>query len=157
MQSTSRLAILVITAMISNLAIADRLVLSPTAESVAPNSYLIESFISTRHHPEDTTWFRYAALGGPEIEIEQHTSFLGSTRRYAFNLNHTLLSDLGQNPSVSVGVRDLFGTSSERMGLYLAASRVIPLSKHQRGLLTEMTEIKHPFRAGVKAQPGIEF
>ena len=24
-------------------------------------------------------------------------------------------------------------------------------------LVTEMTEIKHPFRSGVKAQPGIEF
>ncbi|HHY50664.1 MAG TPA: cob(I)yrinic acid a,c-diamide adenosyltransferase, partial [Alphaproteobacteria bacterium] len=24
-------------------------------------------------------------------------------------------------------------------------------------LVTEMTEIKHPFRAGVKAQPGIEY
>ena len=24
-------------------------------------------------------------------------------------------------------------------------------------LVTEMTEIKHPFRAGVKAQPGVEF
>ena len=59
-------------------------------------------------------------------------------------------------------IRDLVaGYTVTSLGKELA-HKIEPLSQvelieKQIALVTEMTEIKHPFRAGVKAQPGIEF
>ncbi|MEO1733333.1 MAG: cob(I)yrinic acid a,c-diamide adenosyltransferase [Pseudomonadota bacterium] len=54
-------------------------------------------------------------------------------------------------------VLDALGTRSERTSVILTGRDAKPELCDYADLVTEMTEVKHPFKAGIKAQRGIDF
>lgn len=54
-------------------------------------------------------------------------------------------------------VLDLINTKPDNLHLVLTGRNAKPEIIEQANLVTEMKEIKHPFKEGIKAQKGIEF
>ena len=59
-------------------------------------------------------------------------------KRHSLNIQYPLLTDLGNYPAVSIGIRDLLGTGREHDSVYFALSHNIPLSDRQDKLLKEL-------------------
>ncbi len=69
------------------------------------------------------------------LGIEIQTQFINIANKQrnltSLDVQYPILSEFGQFPSVSVGVRDLLGTGSEHHSLYAAAGKSFILSKDQ--------------------------
>jgi len=108
---------------------ADRVVLGPSAETLAPNSGRIQFLLGMKPEQANRVWADYASPAGIELELERLDLHSESKKRYSFNIEYPLLPDFGATPAVAVGVRDLTGTGVEHGGLYLVLTHSIPLSE----------------------------
>ena len=66
---------------------------------------------------------------------------------YAINLNLVELND----------ILDLINTKPSKLDLVLTGNHAKPEIIEVADLVTEMKEIKHPFKSGIKAKKGIDF
>lgn len=117
---------------------ADRILLAPQAETLAPNTVKWDFSLSPYRRNESYLWLQYASPVGIELEL-QRLELLGDfKKRYAFNIQYPLISDLGNTPAVSVGVRDLLSTGREHQALYLCVGKSLGLSDRQARVFQEL-------------------
>lgn len=122
----------------TSLACADRLVLAPQGETLAANSVKAEFALSPYRRDENYTWLQFSSPVGIELEFQRVELAADFKKRYALNIQYPLLTDLGQTPALSVGIRDALGTGLERQAVYLSASKNIGLSARQARLFREL-------------------
>lgn len=108
---------------------ADRVVLGPSAELLAPNSGKVQFLLGAKPAEANRLWLSYGSPGGIELELERLDLHTESKKRYSFNIEYPLLPDLGAAPAIAVGVRDLTGTGIEHGALYAVATHSFPLSE----------------------------
>ncbi|HZP84881.1 MAG TPA: YjbH domain-containing protein [Chthonomonadaceae bacterium] len=110
---------------------ADRIVLAPGGNTLAPLGFKTDYALNPDSHHQSFGWMQFTTTEGIEFEVERTTHFTHDETRYAFSVQYPLLSDLGTYPAISLGVRDLFGTGEEDHSVYLAAAKTVPLSDRQ--------------------------
>jgi len=116
---------------------ADRTVLAPNGDTLAPDHYKTEVALSPSRNLSNLIWMQYSTPQGIEMETERLDLNTSRKKGYAFNVQYPLFYDLGAYPSVAVGVRDLLGTGEEHGAFYLSASKSLPLSQKQARFLRE--------------------
>ncbi len=109
---------------------ADRVILAPTAETLAPNSARALFLLSTKPRDANRIWLNYASASGIELEAERLDLKSEGRKRYSFNVEYPVLPDLGATPAVAVGVRDLTGTGVEHRSFYGVATHSFALPEH---------------------------
>ncbi len=117
---------------------ADRVVLSPEGDTLAPNGFKTEFIAGPGKGPDNLSWLQFSTPQGIELEAQRQDLETDSKKRYAVNVEYPLVPEIRGVPAVSVGIRDLLGTGTEHGALYLAATRAFPLSRNQARLLREM-------------------
>lgn len=117
---------------------ADRTVLSPNGETLSANAYRFEFALKPTGRVTHLDWFTVATPEGIELETERVDGPTERKKRYSFNIQYPLTIPIGNLPTISLGVRDLFGTGTEHGAFYLAATRSVPLSDSQYKLIREM-------------------
>ena len=144
MQSPFRCAVLAASAMLTAMGFAgpcraDRTVLAPTGETLAPESVRTEFAIDPQRKFQNYIWLQYSTPQGIEMEAERLDLTGQRKKGYAFNLQYPLTVALSSAiPSVSIGVRDLTGTGNEHGAFYLVASKSVPLSDRQIRLVKDL-------------------
>ncbi len=108
---------------------ADRVVLGPSAETLAPDSARLEFLTGTDPAKANRLWLNYSSPAGIELELERDDLHTDRKKRYSFNIEYPILPDFGAAPAISVGVRDLTGTGIEHGGLYGVVTHSFPLSE----------------------------
>lgn len=109
---------------------ADRVVLGPSAETLAPNTGKAQFLLGTDPAEANRLWLSYSSPAGIELELERLDLHTETKKRYAFNIEYPLLPDLGAAPAVAVGVRDMTGTGIEHGGFYGVVTHSFPLPDH---------------------------
>jgi Exopolysaccharide biosynthesis protein YbjH len=116
---------------------ADRLLLAPSGEALAPDSSQGEFLIAPDHGDGNITWLQYGTPGGIKLD-GQRTDVISDPRAlYALNIQYPVLIDLNGLPSLSVGVRDLLGTGEDHRSFYIACTKALVLSRRQRRVVRE--------------------
>ncbi len=110
---------------------ADRILQAPLSSTVYPNSLQIQGLFSPSKHNNSLIWLQYGTPQGIEMEVQRSQQWPDPKARFGLNIAYPLLIDIGSIPSVSVGVRDLFGTGIDHMSVYAAVGRSVPLSAAQ--------------------------
>ena len=110
---------------------ADRIVLAPRGETLAPNTFRTEFTISPRDRDTNLIWLQLSTPDGIEMEIERADIHGDHHKRHSFNIQYPFIPDVGKGLAVSLGVRDLFGTGIEREAIYAVASHPVRLSDRQ--------------------------
>lgn len=121
--------LVVMAALASVQAHADRTILAPNGDTLAPNTFRSELAIDPTRRVQDRIWLQYSTPEGLELETERLD--LAGNRKigYAFNVQYPITVQLVRNlPAISVGVRDLTGTGDEHGAFYLSATRDLGLS-----------------------------
>lgn len=108
---------------------ADRVVLGPSAETLAPHTLKGQFLLGTKPEEANRFWLSYASPAGIELELERLDLHTETKKRYSFNIEYPILPDFGAMPAIAVGVRDLTGTGIEHGGLYAVATHSFPLSE----------------------------
>lgn len=108
---------------------ADRVILGPSAETLAPNTGRAQFLLSLDPAQGNRQWMNYSSPAGIELELERVDLHTERKKRYSFNVEYPILPDFGAAPAIAVGVRDLTGTGIEHGGLYLATTHSFPLSE----------------------------
>jgi hypothetical protein len=117
---------------------ADRTVLGPNGDTLAPDSYRTEFALNPQSKFQNLVWLQYSTPQGIELETERLDLTGEHKKGYALNIQYpityALISTL---PAISVGVRDLTGTGNEHGAFYIAATRSLALSDRQRNFVRE--------------------
>ncbi len=108
---------------------ADRVVLGPSAETLAPNTGRVQFLLGTKPEEANRLWLSYSSPAGIELELERLDLHTETKKRYSFNIEYPILPDFGAAPAIAVGVRDLTGTGIEHGGLYVVVTHSFPLSE----------------------------
>ena len=145
---------------ISVSAFADRTVLAPNGETLSPNSFKTQFAITGERGLSNRQWLQYSSPSSIELEIERIDLRNKNKKGYAFNVQYPIYYSLNRAiPSISAGVRDLFGTSEEHGAFYLATSKSIALSDDEYKIIRELkldlgvgTGRIAGFFAGIQAQ-----
>ncbi len=116
---------------------ADRYVLAPSASTLNPLGFKFDFLTAPSRGGENYSWVQYSSPVGIELEYNRFDRFGDGRIRNSFNLQYPILSDLGEFPAISVGVRDLFGTGTERGSFYLMVGKDLPLSDRLRRWIKE--------------------
>lgn len=116
---------------------ADRTVLSPNGDTLAPEHFKTEFALSPSRNFSNLIWMQYSTPQGIEVETERLDLNTERKKGYAFNVQYPLFYDLGPYPAVAIGVRDLLGTAEEHGAFYLAVSKALPLSGRQTRFVRE--------------------
>lgn len=112
---------------------ADRTVLGPNGDTLAPDSYRAEFALDPQRKFQNRIWLQYSTPQGIELETERLDLTGERKKGYALNIQYPITYSLVTAvPAVSVGVRDLTGTGNEHGALYVAATRTFALSERQR-------------------------
>ena len=82
-----------------------------------------------------------------KIQSKKYDIIILDEINYAVNLGLIELND----------VLDLIKTKPSELNLVLTGNHVKPEIIEEADLVTEMREIKHPFKSGIKAKKGIDF
>ena len=140
MQSRFALVSLFLLAVLHSLpARADRGVLAPTGDCLAPNTVKTQFAIDGQKRNSNRIWLQYASPGGVELEVERTDLASERSKGYAFNLQYPIAPSLSRAiPALSLGVRDLFGTSSEHGAFYFAISKTAGLSDDEYKILKDV-------------------
>jgi hypothetical protein len=118
---------------------AERTVLGPTGDTLAPESYRSEIALDPQGRVQDRIWLQYSTPQGIELETERLDLTGERKKRYSLNIQYPLTYSLVRNlPAISLGVRDLTGTGVEHGALYIAATRSISLSDRQHQWLRDL-------------------
>ena len=124
---------------VSGVARADRTVLAPNGETLSPNSFKTQFAITGENGLSNRLWFQYSSPSSIELEIERTDLRKDFKKGYSFNVQYPIYYSLNRAiPSVSVGVRDLFGTSDEHGAFYLATTKSIALSDDEYKIIREL-------------------
>jgi hypothetical protein len=117
---------------------ADRSVLGPTGDTLAPDSYRSEFALNPESKSQNRIWLQYSTPQGIELETER-IDLTGQHRKgYALNIQYPITYSLVASlPAIAVGVRDCMGTGNEHGAFYLAATKTIRLSDRQRRFAKE--------------------
>jgi hypothetical protein len=123
---------------IESAARADRSVLGPTGDTLAPDSYRSEFALDPQGKSQNRIWLQYSTPQGIELETER-LDLTGERRKgYALNIQYPITYSLVASlPAIAVGVRDCTGTGDEHGAFYLAATKSIRLSDRQRQFAKE--------------------
>ena len=70
---------------------------------------------------------------------------------------HTVVVTIKVQPGKTQQVLDALAARSAGVHVVVTGRNAAPELIDAADLVTEMTLVKHPFRDGVKAQPGVEF
>ncbi|MCS6776686.1 MAG: aminotransferase class I/II-fold pyridoxal phosphate-dependent enzyme [Chloroherpetonaceae bacterium] len=124
--------------LMSGMARADRMLFAPDGAALPPDSFRLEYAINPERRNASFAWAQYASPDGIEMELHRLDLERDTKNRYAFNLQYPLLQDLGATPALSVGARDLTLTGQERLSLFFAAGKSVPLSDRQARLVKEL-------------------
>ena len=137
----------------ASIAKADRTIFSPTGETIAPNSLKTQFAISGEFKNPNRNWLQYGSPGGIEIEVERLDLSTERKKGYALNLQYPITPSLSRAiPAVSLGVKDLFGSSNEHGSFYLAVSKSAGLSDNEYRILKE---VKFNFGVGTGRIAGL--
>jgi aminotransferase len=117
---------------------ADRVVFSPDASPLPPDSYKLDYWIKPERRNSSFAWAQYSTPEGMELEFNRVDLAFDRRNRYAFNVQYPMLQDLGATPALSVGVRDLTQTGVERTSFYFSVGKTVPLSDRQARLVREL-------------------
>jgi hypothetical protein len=118
---------------------ADRTVLGPNGDTLAPDSYRSEFALDPQRGYQNRIWLQYSTPQGIELETERLDLAGDRKKGYALNIQYPITYSLVSSlPAVSVGVRDLTGTGNEHGAFYIAATRNIRLSDRQVKFLSEL-------------------
>ena len=121
---------------------ADRIVLGPDGATLDPKGIKAEFAVTPYRGQQNISWLQYSLPQGLEIQT-QFINIANKQRNLtSLDLQYPILSEFGQFPSLSVGVRDLLGTGSEHHSLYAAVGKSFILSKDQ-------LKFAHDFRVTV--------
>ena len=134
----SGLGLLVTLIFMSSVSFADRYILSPRGSTLDPNGIKSEFLMSPSRGNENYSWLQISSGVGIEMEYNRFDQFGDGKIRNSFNVQYPILSDLGQFPAISVGIRDLLGTGQERQSLYFVIGKDLPLSQRQLGVVREV-------------------
>jgi len=117
---------------------ADRSVLGPTGDTLAPESYRSEFALDPQSKSQNRIWLDYSTPQGIELEAER-LDLTGERRKgYALNIQYPITYSLVASlPAIAVGVRDCMGTGDEHGAFYLAATKSIRLSDRQHRFAKE--------------------
>jgi hypothetical protein len=117
---------------------AERSVLGPTGDTLAPDSYRTEFALDLQSKPQNRIWLQYSTPQGIELETER-LDLAGEHRKgYALNIQYPITYSLtAALPAIAVGVRDCTGTGNEHGAFYLAATKTIRLSDRQHRFTKE--------------------
>ncbi len=110
---------------------ADRILLSPQGDTLAPNAFKTEFAFDSSNSNVNLSWIQVANSQGIEFEGQRFGLGDGMKARYDLNVQYPLLTDLGAYPAISIGMRDLLGTGLEHKAAYVAATKAFPLSDRQ--------------------------
>ena len=124
--------------LMSSVCSADRYLLSPRGSTLDPNGIKSEFLMSPSRGNENYSWLQISSGVGIEMEYNRFDRFGDSKIRNSFNIQYPILSDLGQFPAISVGIRDLLGTGQERRSFYFVIGKDLPLSQRQLSFLREV-------------------
>jgi hypothetical protein len=116
---------------------ADRILLAPSGEAIAPDTAQGEFLIAPNQNNGNISWLQYGTPGGIELEGQRTDLISYLAARYALNIQVPLLVDLNGLPSLSVGVRDLLGTGDDHRSFYVACTKSFGLSRWQRRVARE--------------------
>lgn len=110
---------------------ADRIVLGPDGSALEPKGLKAEFAFTPYRTERNLSWLQYTLPQG--VEIQTQFSDIANNKRmvYALDVQYPIISEFGQLPAVSVGVRDLLGTGNEHRSFYAAVARSFPLSSDQ--------------------------
>lgn len=112
---------------------ADRSVLGPTGDTLAPDSYRAEFALDPQRKFQNRVWLQYSTPQGIELETERFDLTGDRKKGYALNIQYPITYSLvSALPAISIGVRDATGTGNEHGAFYLAATRTFALSEGQR-------------------------
>ena len=117
---------------------AERTVLAPTGDTLAPDSIRAEFALDPERKFQNRLWLQYSTPQGIELETERFDLAGERKKGYALNIQYPITYSLVNTlPAVSIGVRDLTGTGNEHGALYIAATRNISLSDAQHRYVRE--------------------
>lgn len=131
---------------------ADRVILSPFGETLAPDGIKADFAISPRAGESNYSWVQFATHEGIEFELNRTDLRTDYKSRFAFNVQYPLLNEFEKIPAISVGIRDILGTGVERRSFYVSASKALLLSAAQRRIFREL---KLNFGVGTGTLDGI--
>src|SRR5262249_43008388 len=114
---------------------ADRIILSPDANTLPPKGFKTEFAISPAQGNENQSWLQVSTGQGIELEAQRQAAPGIFNPRYNLNLEYPLLPDFGTYPAISVGALNIFNSFSGTPQLYLAVARTVPLSDRQLRVL----------------------
>ena len=118
---------------------ADRSVIGPTGDTLAPKLYRAEFALDPEGRTQNRIWLQYATEQGIELEAERYDLTNERKKGYALNIQYPITYSLVNTiPAVSVGVRDLTGTGNEHGAFYLAATKNVSLSDGQHRYLRSL-------------------
>jgi hypothetical protein len=117
---------------------ADRTVLGPNGDTLAPDSYRTEFALDPQSKFQNRVWLQYSTPQGIELETERLDLTGERKKGYALNIQYPITYSLVDTlPAISIGVRDLTGTGNEHGAFYIAATRTLALSDRQRSFVKE--------------------
>lgn len=118
---------------------ADRSVLGPTGDTLAPDSYRAEFALDPLGRVQNRVWLQYSTPQGIELEMERFDLTGERKKGYSLNIQYPITYSLiNALPAVSIGVRDLTGTGNEHGAFYLAGTKSFSLSDGQRRYFKEV-------------------
>ena len=120
-------------------AFADRILQTPSADTVSPDSLHLRSVFGPWNHADNLTWLQYGTHQGIEVEIQRSQFAPEHVARYGLNIAYPILVDLEAIPAVTVGVRDIFATGNEHTAIYLVIGKSAPLSVTQNKFISRFT------------------
>lgn len=114
---------------------ADRVVLAPTGETLNPLNFQTQFALNPERKFRNRIWMRFSTPQGIEIEAERLDEPIEPKKAYAFNIQYPFTTELVAGlPAITVGVRDITGTSVEQGSFYLSVTKSIQLSDRQANL-----------------------
>lgn len=118
---------------------ADRILQTPSADTVSPDSLHLRSVFGPWNHADNLTWLQYGTHQGIELELQRSQFAPEHVARYGLNIAYPILVDLDAIPAVTVGVRDIFATGNEHTAIYLVVGKSTPLSETQSRYIRRFT------------------
>src|SRR5947209_5310075 len=90
---------------------ADRTVLAPTGDTLAPDSFRSEFALDPQNRTQNRLWLQYSTPQGIELETERLDLSSERKKGYSLNIQYPITYSLvAALPAISIGVRDLTGT-----------------------------------------------
>jgi len=118
---------------------AERTVLGPTGDTLAPDSYRAEFALNPQGKFQNRSWLQFSSPQGIEFEAERSDLSTERKKGYALNIQYPITYSLTSAlPAIAIGVRDVTGTGNEHGAFYLAATKSFRLSDAQHRFIHEV-------------------